>query len=175
MKTGTCINKLTLESGPSIWDLEIQKLFFRKIEGARWIFDFDTVIPVPPALYHFPEEDAELHAKQNKKQFGWAHWFDYCCDKWGCKGNGVIEMFDSKSIHFTTDYSPPFGIVQRLSELFPELSLSLRYHVVGTDILGEMNLFDGEVKSIRESLTGEQLNDLLKLSRNSNKEWEVAA
>ena len=142
---GICINRLSRTGGPALWFNEIANCYLvEKLEG-RAIFDFDKVIPVPKALYCFlNEEQAKALAAENKRRFGWSHWFDYCCDRWGCKGNGLVRYYDSEQILFETPYAPPTGVVLRLCELYPEMSLKLEFLVAGTDISGSFTYQNGK-------------------------------
>jgi hypothetical protein len=85
------------------------------------VFDFNRFVP-PPAEFSKPvmfrEDDT---------------WW---CDHWGTSGNArnaVIGDFNTTgeqlnaSVEFLTAWSPPVPVILKSSEMFPDLTLTLRY------------------------------------------------
>ena len=66
-------------------------------------------------------------AWNNLRQYGAATWYDWCCANWGTKWNAYdIAAFDedSDTITFETAWSAPHPILEKLSQMFPEVCIS---------------------------------------------------
>ena len=79
--------------------------------------------------YNFPD---------GKNDDRWYHW---CIENWGTKWDACdksLEYEDSEilALTFSTAWSPPEGIVEKLREKYPELSFSCFYDEPGCEIAG---------------------------------------
>ena len=67
-------------------------------------------------------------AFQNVARFGAATWYDWCIGNWGTKWNsygydGGIPNVQDNAIRFLTAWSAPHPILQKLSELYPDVEI----------------------------------------------------
>lgn len=68
--------------------------------------------------------------EEYKEKFGAADWYNWHCNNWGTKWNAYDlyqEWRDNNSIQFDTAWSPPMGIIAKLTELFPAVSISIKW------------------------------------------------
>ena len=68
-------------------------------------------------------------------------WYHWCISNWGTKWEpdmAGVEYEDSEilALTFSTAWSPPEGIVEKLREKYPELSFSCFYDEPGMEIAG---------------------------------------
>jgi hypothetical protein len=117
-----CNNILTI-SEPSTELVE-----YLKTEG----FSFDKIKPMPPEL---KEGDG---------------WYDWAVENWGTKWdldeNPLLpDSFQDKEIlfDFDTAWSPPMGVINALSEKFPDDHFVLQYLETGMGFCGEASFSDG--------------------------------
>jgi hypothetical protein len=117
-----CNNILTI-SEPSTELVE-----YLKTEG----FSFDKIKPMPPEL---KEGDG---------------WYDWAVENWGTKWdldeNPLLpDSFQDKEIlfDFDTAWSPPMGVINALSEKFPDDHFVLQYLEMGMGFCGEASFSDG--------------------------------
>ena len=97
-----------------------------------------------------PEQKALVAAEEsNLKRYGYRNWYDWCVNNWGTKwnaggdndamqvdydedvGNQGIALFQ-----FDTAWAPPLGVLEKLMETHPELSIECRYHEPGVGFFG---------------------------------------
>ena len=121
--------------------------------------DFQKIHPYPPELDitagregadDSPEQKALVAAeKSNLKRYGYRNWYDWCVNNWGTKWNAggdndamqvdYDEDVDNQSIalfQFDTAWAPPLGVLEKLMETHPELSIECRYHEPGVGFFG---------------------------------------
>ena len=81
------------------------------------------------ASEHPDEWELGKKAFDNKARYGYESWYDWCVAKWGTKwnANNVDTACTEDSIVFDTAWSAPIEVVQRLSEMFPDLYIELQY------------------------------------------------
>lgn len=120
---------------------------FVKGTGEDGTFSFNAIIPTPQELIDTEasfgsEEHQEKHAA-NKEKYGYAHWYDYQCDKWGTKWdvNDPDHFYDGGDYaewEFLTAWGPPEGIYNTLSTKYhnQDLSISWFYDEPGMQIAG---------------------------------------
>ena len=97
-----------------------------------------------------PEQKALVAAEEsNLEKYGYRNWYDWCVNNWGTKwnaggdndamqvdfdedvGNQGIALFQ-----FDTAWAPPLGVLEKLMETHPELSIECRYHEPGVGFFG---------------------------------------
>ena len=121
--------------------------------------DFQKIHPYPPELDitagregadDSPEQKALVAAEEsNLEKHGYKNWYDWCVANWGTKwnaggdndamqvdydedvGNQGIALFQ-----FDTAWAPPLGVLEKLMETHPELSIECRYHEPGVGFFG---------------------------------------
>lgn len=96
---------------------------------------------------------------QNKIDYGYGDWYDWAVAKWGTKWNSSDVDVEDSDITFTTAWSPPRPVIEKLSELFPSIEITHIYFEPGTELAGEdvyyggnpvvNNLFDANEEGYR--------------------------
>jgi hypothetical protein len=121
--------------------------------------DFQKIHPYPPELDitagregpdDSPEQKALVAAEEsNLEKYGYKNWYDWCVNNWGTKWNAggdndamqvdYDEDQDNQGIalfQFDTAWAPPLGVLEKLMETHPELSIECRYHEPGVGFFG---------------------------------------
>lgn len=94
--------------------------------------DFNRIIPVPESLTDaicgspLSSEQTTLQ-KENVQKYGYPTWYEFCINKWGCKWNASEVNVHGNIMEFETPWSMPDGIAEKLSEIFPEVTLEWMY------------------------------------------------
>jgi len=67
-------------------------------------------------------------SNEYKKKYGADNWYDWKCTNWGTKwGAYEISKGGGNSIVFQTAWSTPIPVIEKLSEMFPEVKMTLEY------------------------------------------------
>jgi len=121
--------------------------------------DFQKIHPYPPELDivagrsgadDSPEQKALVAAEEsNLKKYGYKNWYDWCVSEWGTKWNAggdndammvdYDEDVDNQGIalfQFDTAWAPALGVLQKLRDDHPELSIECRYYEPGVGFMG---------------------------------------
>lgn len=121
--------------------------------------DFQKIYPYPPELDivagrsgadDSPEQKALVAAEQsNLAKYGYKNWYDWCVSEWGTKwnagGSDNADMqidWDEDGDHstalfqFDTAWAPALGVLQKLKDDHPELSIECRYSEPGVGFMG---------------------------------------
>ena len=141
-----CYNKIEMYGD----EKELQKIK-EQVETKESLFDFDTIIPTPN-FDMIPNDKGELPKLRDDvigKELGikefpdgssddrWYHWH---IDNWGTKWNSsevtVEHEGDVLNYYFDTAWSPPEPVIQKLRELYPDVSISAFYDEPGMQIAG---------------------------------------
>jgi hypothetical protein len=110
---------------------------------------FNYVKPCPTELF---ETEAgcdttdggvlERKHQENKKKYGYAHWYDYCNDQWGTKWEAQRiecefdhETDDVLKVQFETAWCPPTGVYEKLIE--QGFKVTAIYHDEGDEYAGK--------------------------------------
>ena len=116
-----------------------------------------------------PEQKAVVAAEEsNLKKYGYKNWYDWCVSEWGTKwnagGSDNADMqidFDEDGddsialFQFDTAWAPALGVMQKLMDTHPELSIECRYHEPGVGFFGVWT--DGSDRCYEfENFTGSQ-------------------
>ncbi len=96
-----------------------------------------------------PEQIALVAAeKSNLKKYGYKNWYDWCVSEWGTKWNAGGDNDDMQIdwdedgddsialFQFDTAWAPALGVLQKLRDDHPELSIECRYHEPGVGFMG---------------------------------------
>ena len=96
--------------------------------------DYDKILEVGKLIY------------ENVVNFGYRSWYGWAIDNWGTKWNASETYVEDGEISFETAWSTPYPVIKKLSEIFPDLTLKLRFadESIG-DNCGEYHLKNGEV------------------------------
>lgn len=139
-----CSNYLT---GPA----DILKEFISVRENGEEYFDFNKIVPMPA---HQPDLNkpnpfwtGDLGSEQ-KKLYGQNNWYDWAFKNWGTKWNACysdVDSVESGFVSFETAWSPPIGIINALSELYPEETFALEYDEPGMGFCGIYHIVKGNV------------------------------
>lgn len=111
-------------------------------------FDFQSLIPMPAELKGTkapPDEPDPVLIEQ----YGYDNWYDWKINNWGCKwnaGNTELTVIDNEHyISFETAWSPPMEIFEKISELYPDLSINLTVLEEGGYFSGTLDIHGGTV------------------------------
>lgn len=118
----------------------------------------ESLYPTPEALNigdaSFAKDSPEQIA--NKEKYGYADWYDWRIDKWGCKwpessleiGQEYTEYGDYAVIafNFETPWSPPIEAFSKISQDYPNLLFCLYYEEPGMGFCGRNVWANGETK-----------------------------
>ena len=116
---------------------------------------FNQIFPIPD-FKNIPNDKGELpileQHKNDKGEIMWEtynfpdgknddRWYHWCISNWGTKWEpdiADIEYADSEQLQltFSTAWSPPEGIVEKLREKYPDLSFSCFYDEPGCQVAG---------------------------------------
>ena len=83
--------------------------------------DFQKIIPMPSNIYrgNLGQEERERYGENN--------WYDWSVVNWGTKWNAYdfseIPYHTGNPVCFSTAWSAPHPVVQRLSAMFPEVEI----------------------------------------------------
>ena len=97
-----------------------------------------------------PEQIQLVAAEEsNLKKYGYKNWYDWCVSEWGTKWNaGGSDNADMQidwdedgddsiaPFQFDTAWAPALGVMQKLRDDHPELSIECRYHEPGVGFMG---------------------------------------
>ena len=97
-----------------------------------------------------PEQIQLVAAEEsNLKKYGYKNWYDWCVSEWGTKwnagGSDNADMqidFDEDGddsialFQFDTAWAPALGVLEKLRDDHPELSVECRYHEPGVGFMG---------------------------------------
>ena len=121
--------------------------------------DFQKIYPYPADLDivagrsgadDSPEQKALVAAEEsNLKKYGYKNWYDWCVSEWGTKWNaGGSDNADMQIdwdedgddsialFQFDTAWAPALGVLQKLKDDHPELSIECRYNEPGVGFMG---------------------------------------
>ena len=131
----------------------------KKLKEIEEIFEtkqpFNEIFPIPD-FKTIPNEKGELpKIEQHKGKDGEVmfetynfpdgtnddRWYHWCINNWGTKWEpdmADVDYEDSEILRltFSTAWSPPEGIVEKLREKYPELSFQCFYDEPGCEIAG---------------------------------------
>lgn len=123
--------------------------------GTMNLDKLDSIPPVSEDIFlrqrtDVKRADFELGktAWNNIREYGASTWYDWSINNWGTKWNSYDygDYNGGNSISFNTAWSAPVPVLQKLSEMFPEVSI---YHRWADEDLGnncgEMSYEDGEI------------------------------
>ena len=140
--------------------------------------DFQKIHPYPKDLDivagrsgadDSPEQKALVAAEEsNLKKYGYKNWYDWCVSEWGTKWNaGGSDNADMQIdwdedgddsialFQFDTAWAPALGVMQKLMDDHPELSIECRYYEPGVGFFGVWT--DGSDRCYEfENFTGSQ-------------------
>lgn len=95
--------------------------------------------------------DIGVTAVDNLYKYNAPTWYEWCNDNWNTKWNACgydenTDYSDSDFIWFQTAWSAPIPVIQKLSEMYPNIELSLQFadEDLGQNC-GEMKFKDGDI------------------------------
>lgn len=87
--------------------------------------DFNKVIPQPENIFN---GDLSMSKKEELIKNGTPNWYDWNCENWGTKWNSYsLKKVSWNTYEFDTAWSGVPGIIQRISELFPDVKINYLY------------------------------------------------
>jgi hypothetical protein len=126
-----CFNRI------EIYGKEASKIA-SKIESKETPFDFTKIFPEPD---YDKTEVKPTFRKEEGDDFRMPSWWDWRVQNWGTKWNSydceVIEMDDEQVEYtFNTAWGPPEGVIEKLREQYPDVSITAFYDEPGMEIAG---------------------------------------
>lgn len=98
-------------------------------------------------------EDME-EAKQsfiNEEKYGAKDWYDWSRDNWGTKWNAARPTLCESSrrlvYQFDTAWAPPLPVIKKLSELFPNVTIKIKFYEMGVGFQGTYIFKAGKILS----------------------------
>lgn len=128
---------LEIESGSRTWDgLKAYSDFI-----SVYVFDRD---PATLDLLNIPKESEEAFLRcrtdidretwnlgkaafQNQQRYGASTWYEWHVQNWGTKWNAYDFGGNGNSLTFLTAWSAPHPILEKLSELYPEIGITHKW------------------------------------------------
>ena len=131
--------------------------------------------------------------KSNLAKYGYKNWYDWCVSEWGTKwnagGSDNADMqidFDEDGddsialFQFDTAWAPALGVLQKLRDDHPELSVECRYHEPGVGFMGVWtdghdrcyDNIEGSKDTFWQSDDGRLLDETVNIVE-SMQEWEA--
>ena len=68
-----------------------------------------------------------LKALENLKKYGATSWYHWSCDNWGTKWNSYDNWSDGNLITFSTAWSAPHPVIEKLAEMFPSIRITHKW------------------------------------------------
>ena len=116
---------------------------------------FHKIFPIPD-FKNIPNDKGELpileQHKNDKGEIVWEtynfpdgtnvdRWYSWCVNNWGTKWDVSeldIEYMDDEqlTLTFSTAWSPPEGVIEKLRDKYPDLSFSCFYDEPGMEVAG---------------------------------------
>ena len=149
-------------SGPKAILNEIVKKYFNE----KGELNCDAVIPYP-SKYKKLDEIAHTWNIQNKDNPK-ANWskrptdgfnqggYEWCCENWGTKwgtyqGQEIVEKARSVSFSFSSAWAPPTPVVNKLAQMYPKASFTMKSYERGAGYKWESVWKNGEITKDVES------------------------
>ncbi len=149
--------------------------FIKQHYNKDGLFDFNTFMPEPeseeecPPRYNFNTPNGYAHYSdlENPEGQEWFNWYDWRLDYWGTKWNCGEESkcyFDFKKIregysyfsplyiHFTTAWTPPIPIFEKIIDMHPELRIEIIYHSTENEEYGVFERYNDEITHMHWTL-----------------------
>ena len=141
-----CSNKMVIRGGKE----DIQAVLdFISPDPSKDEFDFEKVIPVPPALTEVESNNnaypMEYFESLRRALCGYPSCYEFCVSEWGTKWIPDDVTIDRPSgvVYFSTAWCPPLGIFLELSRKFPSVVLFTRSFEGGCGICQEESYSNG--------------------------------
>jgi hypothetical protein len=62
-----------------------------------------------------------------KRKYGYDNWYDWRLNFWNTKWNAYYQRKEENTIFFDTAWSTPFQIFKKLSEIFPQVTINVKF------------------------------------------------
>ena len=107
-----------------------------KIESVETPFDFTKIFPEPD--YDKIEVEPTFE-KEEGDDFRMPKWWDWRIQNWGTKSNSYddhVDTVDDETVEyeFSTAWSPPKPVIEKLREKYPDVSITAFYDEPGMEI-----------------------------------------
>jgi hypothetical protein len=111
-----------------------------KIESKETPFDFTKIFPEPD--YDKIEVEPTFPNKEtDDSDFSMPKWWDWRVQNWGTKWNSFdceVTILEDDQVEYTfnTAWGPPEGVIYKLRELYPDVSITAFYDEPGMELAG---------------------------------------
>ena len=128
-----CHNRVEIYGEPE----ELAKIK-KQVETKETLFDFTKIYPEPD---YEKIEVTPTFEKDEEDDFRMPSWWDWRVQNWGTKWNSYecdLELDDLDMLRYTFDtaWGPPVGVIDKLRELYPEVSVTAFYDEPGMEVAG---------------------------------------
>lgn len=120
----------------------------------RTCFDFDKIIPIPDTVYN-----GVLNAEA-LANYGDNNWYEWCKKNWGTHNGAYNPRFYGNMLEFETNYGVPRPIFKRLTELYPEIEISVNYANEDGSIVGKERYSCGNFVAVEDMSESDIRNSL---------------
>lgn len=109
-------------------------------------FDFEKIIPMPENILRGNLSVDDMNNSLN--------WYNWSIDNWGTKWNAYDSSFGGTGVEFSTAWSCPIPVFEKLSAMFPETTIFVEYadENLGFNV-GALTLLNGQIIE-QEELSG---------------------
>ena len=111
---------------------------FDFIKGEHGVIDFEKIVPMPKTVFKGNLGEAE------RKEHGENNWYDWSCSNWGTKWNASDSEVEGDTIQFSTAWSHPEPVIEKLSKRFPDVEFTVSWEEE-QGYGAEYTILDGEV------------------------------
>ena len=127
-----CYNKISIHGD------EASKIA-SELKSEDTVFDFSKVLPEPD--YDKVEVKSTFPKEDEKDNFRMPKWWDWRVQNWGTKWNSYddsVEIIDDETVEYTfsTAWSPPEPVIEKLREQYPDVQITAFYDEPGMEIAG---------------------------------------
>ena len=111
-----------------------------KIQSEETPFDFTKIFPEPD----YDKIEVEPTFRKDEKEdsdFRMPAWWDWRVQNWGTKWNSYdceVTILEDDQVEYTfnTAWGPPEGVIYKLRELYPDVSITAFYDEPGMELAG---------------------------------------
>lgn len=159
-----CENNLLFNNVPS----ETFGKVLEYVKSQKSDFDFEKIIPSPKTKEECPKEfiieDENKSGIQLLKEKKWFDWYNWNCENWGSKWNAqnIFIDLENQEINFSTAWSSPVPVFEKLAQLFPSADFSVSCIIEGSpNTLVGCNKNGKFTYETKECLTSDEYGNLI--------------
>ena len=118
----------------------------------KTLFDFNKIIPMPDSVYNgILNADALASCGDN-------NWYEWCKQNWGTHNNAYNPRVFGNMLELETNCGVPRQIFKKITELYPDIKISVSYANEDGSIVGKEEYNCGEFCAVESTPDEEILN-----------------